>query len=46
MPELGVEVNDLYAVSRPLGKEYHHDWVHFTNEASCILADDVIKAIM
>ena len=46
MKELGVEVNDLHKVSLPLGRDFHHDWVHFNNDGSKILADAVIKAIM
>ena len=45
MNRLGVTVNDLYAVSKPLGKEYHSDWVHFNAEGSEILADAVAKKI-
>lgn len=45
MAELGVPVNDLYSVGKPLGKEYRADWVHFSNEGCEILADAVVKAI-
>ena len=43
---LGVEINDLYAVSEKLhGKQYHSDWVHFNNEGSDILANTVAEKI-
>lgn len=45
MEKLGVEVNDLYAVSKPLGRDYHSDWVHFNDKGSEILADAVVKKI-
>lgn len=45
MDELRVEVNDLYEVSRPLGREYHADWVHYNDLGSDILADAVIKKL-
>ena len=45
MAELGVPVNDLYTVAKPLGREYRADWVHFNNAAGEILADAVVKAI-
>ncbi len=46
MESLGVEVNDLYSVIKPYGREVHSDWVHF-NERGCeLLADAVITKIM
>ena len=43
---LGVEINDLYAVSEKLhSKQYHSDWVHFNNEGSDILANTVVEKI-
>ena len=46
MAELGVEVNDLYSLTRAWGEEMHADWVHF-NEAGCqLLAEQVAKAVM
>ena len=46
MQELGVQVNDLYAVSSAFDDELHCDWVHFGQEGSELLADAVIKACM
>lgn len=46
MQELGVEVNDLYSVTKEWGPEMHSDWVHFNEEGSQILADKVIEKIM
>ena len=45
MAHLGVEVNDLYALSSTLGPEYRSDWVHYNEEGSRILAEQVIKVI-
>ena len=43
---LGVEINDLYAVSERLhSKDYHSDWVHFNSEGSEILAQAVTEKI-
>ena len=43
---LGVEINDLYAVSEKLhSNQYHSDWVHFNNEGSDILANTVVEKI-
>ena len=46
MQELGVQVNDLYAVSSAFDNELHSDWVHFGEEGSKLLADAVVKACM
>lgn len=43
MNELGVEVNDLYALSAGFDKSLHSDWVHFGTEGSKLLADQVIE---
>jgi len=45
MARLGVEVNDLYALSSTLGPEYRSDWVHYNEEGSKILADQVVRLI-
>lgn len=45
MQELGVPVNDLNAIAKPLGKEYRNDWVHYNNAGCDILADAVVKAL-
>lgn len=46
MQELGVEVNDLYALTRPWGEDMHADWVHY-NEAGCwLLAEQVAQSVM
>ena len=44
MKELGVEVNDLYSISKEFDDSLHCDWVHFGEKGSEILADAVIKA--
>ena len=44
MNELGVEVNDLYSISKTFDNALHSDWVHFGEEGSRILADAVIRA--
>ena len=46
MEELGVEVNDLYAVTKNMGREMHADWVHYNEEGSRILAEKVIETVM
>lgn len=46
MQELGVEVNDLYSISKEFDDSLHCDWVHFGEEGSEILADAVIKACL
>lgn len=40
---LGVEINDLNAVAKPLQTKYSHDWMHYDEEDAKILADAVIK---
>ena len=44
MSELGVEINDLYSLSKTFDNSLHSDWVHFGEEGSRILADKVIGA--
>jgi len=46
MAELGVEVNDLYAVTKNMGLEMRSDWVHYNEEGSQILAQKVVEKIM
>lgn len=43
MGELGVEVNDLYTLSKSFDNSLHSDWVHFNTVGSQILADKVIE---
>lgn len=43
MGELGVEVNDLYTLSKSFDNSLHSDWVHFNTAGSQILADKVIE---
>ncbi len=45
MNKLGVEVNDLYEITKSFGEEMHCDWVHFNDEGSEILADAVVAKI-
>jgi tRNA(Met) C34 N-acetyltransferase TmcA len=40
---LGVEINDLYSVSKAFADDLRSDWVHYGEEASRILADAVIE---
>lgn len=44
MNELGVEVNDLYTLSKSFDKPIYLDCVHFGSVGSKILADKVIEA--
>lgn len=44
MNELGVEVNDLYTLSKSFDKSIYLDCVHFGSVSSKILADKVIEA--
>ncbi len=46
MNELGVEVNDLYTLSKSFDNSLHSDWVHFGTEGSKILADKVIEVCL
>lgn len=46
MAELGVEVNDLYTVTKNMGLEMRADWVHYNEEGSRILAQKVVEKIM
>ncbi|MBR3960963.1 MAG: SGNH/GDSL hydrolase family protein [Clostridia bacterium] len=46
MNELGVEVNDLYSLSKTFDNSLHSDWVHFGVEGSNILADKVIEVCL
>lgn len=45
MEELGVKVSDLYSVTSAFDESMHSDWVHFNEEGSRILADEVIRAL-
>ncbi|MBQ2866158.1 MAG: hypothetical protein IJE90_06565 [Clostridia bacterium] len=45
MAELGVEVNDLYAVTEPWGREMHSDWVHFNERGCILLAEKVAERV-
>lgn len=46
MSELGVEINDLYSLSKTFNNSLHSDWVHFGTEGSKILADKVIEVCL
>ena len=46
MEKLGVQVNDLYAITSKFDDSLHSDWVHFGEKGSEILADAVIKACL
>ena len=43
MRELGVPVNDLYAVAKGFGDDLHSDYVHFGEEGCRLLADAVVR---
>ncbi len=45
MERLGIEVNDLYAVTKDFDNSLHSDWVHFGEEGSKILAGYVTEKI-
>lgn len=45
MESLGVEVNDLYTISKAFPNECHSDFVHFGEEGSRLLADRVTQVI-
>ena len=40
---LGVQINDLYSITKNFEDEKRSDWVHFSDAGSEILADAVIK---
>ena len=40
---LGVEINDLYSITKNFEDEKRSDWVHFSDAGSEILADAVIQ---
>lgn len=42
---LGVEINDLNTVAKPLQPKFSHDWVHYNEEGAKILADAVVKKL-
>ncbi|MBQ3589859.1 MAG: hypothetical protein II980_05345 [Clostridia bacterium] len=46
MRELGVPINDLYAITRTFDDSLHSDWVHFGHEGSKILAEAVTQKIL
>lgn len=46
MNELGVEINDLYNLSKNMDNSLRSDWVHFGPEGSKILADRVIEVCL
>lgn len=46
MSECGVEVNDLFSLSKFFDHSLYSDWVHFGAEGSEILADKVIEACL
>ena len=46
MEALGVEINDLYEITKDLREEYHADWVHFNDKGSLILADAVAEKVL
>lgn len=46
METLGVEVNDLYTVTKAFSDDMHSDWVHFNEEGSKRLAEVVTDKII
>jgi len=45
MEELGVEVNDLYALTKDFSDDMHSDWVHFNEAGSQRIAQQVLEFI-
>ncbi|MBE6541118.1 MAG: SGNH/GDSL hydrolase family protein [Ruminococcaceae bacterium] len=45
MDSLGVEVNDLYSLTKDFDQSLHSDWVHFGAEGSEIIACQVVEKI-
>ncbi|MBO5454237.1 MAG: hypothetical protein J6A69_09800 [Clostridia bacterium] len=45
MESLGVEVNDLYSITKDFDNSLHSDWVHYGEAGSKILADKVVEKI-
>lgn len=45
MDELGVEVNDLYALTKTFGEDMHSDWVHYNEAGSRRIAQQVLEYI-
>lgn len=45
MDSLGVEVNDLYSITKGFDNTLHSDWVHYNADGSKILADAVVEKI-
>ncbi len=45
MDSLGVEVNDLYSLTKDFDNSLHSDWVHFNDEGSEIIANAVVEKI-
>ena len=45
LTELGVEINDLGAITKTIDPVYHSDWVHYNEEGSKILAAAVTEKI-
>jgi lysophospholipase L1-like esterase len=46
MNELGVEINDLYKITKNFDSSLRSDWVHYNDEGSEILADKVIEVCL
>lgn len=46
MQELGVEINDLYSVTKAMAPEMYADWVHYGEEGSRTLAQIVAAKVM
>ena len=46
MEELGVEISDLYSITATFEHSLYADGVHFNDEGSRILADEVIRACL
>ncbi len=45
LTSLGVEINDLGAITKDIDPSMHSDWVHYTEEGSKILASAVTEKI-
>lgn len=45
MNELGVEVNDLYCITKSFDKTYYTDWVHFNEKGAKFLANHIVERL-
>lgn len=46
LSKYGVEFNDLYSFTEKLGAGYRRDWVHFNDEGSYLIAQEVARHLV